>query len=570
MGLTIMVGFVVIVGRLFFLQVIQADQGAEQVKRQQERSMTLNADRGRITDRNGKSLALNMEVPSLFAMPGSIPHPAQTAKKLAPLVNLSVSRLTKTLKNKHSFVWIKRQLDKTSAQAIEGLSLPGVHTIEETRRFYPKGLLLAHALGFAGIDNQGLEGIELRYDPYLKGQNSLRSLQRDALGHLLVPVGLRNRPPSHGHHLSLTIDEVIQYIAEQELEKALDRTGAKRGMILIMEPRTGAMLAWALRPSFNPNHLRHLSPDRWRNRAITDPYEPGSTLKIVTAAAALEKGIVDPGTLIYGGEGSMPIAGTVIHDPAKSGWMTFSEVITHSSNVGIIKTAISLGKIHLYHSLRAFGFGEKTHIDLPGESGGILKTPEHWGSRTLASIAIGQEIAVTPLQLITAMSSIANGGWLLQPYLVSEIHDSSDTLIFQRTPKVKRRPISHKTAKTLTHLLENVVRNGTGKRAQVSGYTVAGKTGTAQKFDKETGRYSSSKLIGSFVGFIPSENPVLTILVILDEPKTKAWGGVIAAPVFAHVAERVLRHMGITPFKPRAIKTAFIVRNRGMTVLKSS
>jgi len=561
-----MVGFAMIGGRLFFLQVLNADQGADQVKRQQERSMTVKADRGRITDRHGKSLALNIEVPSLFAEPGSIPHPVQTAKKLAPLVNISVSRLAKILQKKHSFVWIKRQLDHASAQSIEGFSLPGIHTIQETRRLYPKGLLLAHALGFAGIDNQGLEGIERRYDPYLKGENSLRNLQRDALGRLLVPVGLGNQRPSHGHHLRLTIDEVIQYIAEQELDKALDRTGAKRGMILIMEPGTGAMLAWALRPSFNPNHLLRLSPNRWRNRAITDPYEPGSTLKIVTAAAALEKGIVNPGTLIYGGEGSMKFAGTVVHDPAKSGWMTFSEAITHSSNVGIIKTALSLGKESLYEYLHAFGFGEKTHIDLPGESGGILKSPEHWGNRTLASIAIGQEIAVTPIQLIAAMSSIANGGWLLQPYLVSEIRDSSDTLIFQRTSEVKRRPISHKTAKTLTGLLENVVRNGTGKRAQVSGYRVAGKTGTAQKFDTKTGKYSSSKLIGSFVGFVPSENPALTILVILDEPKTKAWGGVIAAPVFSRVAERVLQYMGVTPSAPRAIKTAFVVRNRNGTV----
>ena len=314
-----------------------------------------------------------------------------------------------------------------------------------------------------------------------------------------------------------------------------------------MDPTTGAMLAWAIRPTFDPNAISTGSPDLWRNRAVTDVYEPGSTFKVVVAASALEEGVVEPDTLIYGGDGGMSIAGTTVHDIGKSGWITFSEVLQHSSNVGMVKAAISLGDERLYEYLRAFGFGEKTEIDLPGEAAGILRDPSRWSSRSLASLSMGQEVGVTPIQLLTAVSAVANGGWLLKPYVVSEVWNAQGERVIQREVQAKRRPISDGTAQVLTGLLQEAVAHGTGKRAGLAEYAVAGKTGTAQVFDPKAKAYSKNKVIGSFVGFVPADEPRLAILVVIDEPKGEGWGGVVAAPVFRKVSEQVLRHMRIAP-----------------------
>ena len=556
--LVFMVGFTAIFVRLFFLQVIQAEQGADQARKQHHTSIMLEANRGLIVDRNGKPLALNMEVPSVYAMPPSVQNPTQVVKKLSGLLDIPSSVLGNRLKKSQSFVWVKRKVNSETAEAIRSLSLSGVDIVMEPRRFYPKGVLLSHLLGFAGIDSQGLEGLELQYEAFLRGQKSLVRFQRDALGRTIFLTGTKGQRPPQGYRIVLTIDEVIQYIAEQELDSVLKQTGARKGTILVMDPKTGALLAWALRPSFNPNQLSSESPEIWRNRAITDPYEPGSTLKIVVAAAALEEGAVTPDSMVYGGDGQMPVGGTIVHDPAKSGWMTFEEALAQSSNVGIIKTAMSVGEKRLFEYLRSFGFGEKTEIDLPGESAGIVRDPSRWSSRTLASMAIGQEIAVTPIQLLTAVSAIANGGWILKPYVVSEVSDPHGHRVLERSPQVKRRPISHQTAETLVDLLENAVANGTGKRAFLSGYRVAGKTGTAQKFDRSLGAYSPSKVMGSFVGFVPANNPRLAMLVMIDEPQTEKWGGVVAAPVFRNVAERVLRHLKVPPKQAKLIKTASV------------
>jgi cell division protein FtsI (penicillin-binding protein 3) len=561
MCLAFLVGFVIVFARLFFLQVIQAEQGADQVRKQHYTSMMLQANRGVIVDRSGKPLALNVDLASVFAMPNNIHDPAHVAKKLSRVLNLPALSLKKRLNKPQPFVWLKRKVGPETAEAVRALSLSGVDIVMEPRRFYPKGGLLSHLIGFAGIDSQGLEGLELQYEKYLRGQKRRVRFQRDALGRTISLVGAEGQRPSQGYRIVLTIDEVIQYIAEQELESALNQTGAQKGAVLVMDPKTGAVLAWALRPSFDPNQPPAGSAAIWRNRAITDPYEPGSTLKIIVAAAALEEGVVHPDSLIYGGEGQMPVGGTIVHDPAKSGWMTFAEVLTQSSNVGIIKTAMSVGESRLFEYLRSFGFGEKTEIDLPGESTGILRDPSVWSSRSLASMAIGQEIAVTPIQLLTALSAIANGGWLLKPYVVSEVIDSDGNLVMERTPEVKRRPISHETAQTLINLLKDVVENGTGKRAFLSGYQVAGKTGTAQKFDKTLGRYSSTKIVGSFAGFVPANDPRLAMLVIIDEPQTQKWGGVVAAPVFRKVAERVLRHLQVPPGQSNILKTISWVDN---------
>jgi len=419
--------------------------------------------------------------------------------------------------------------------------------------------LLSHVLGFAGMDSQGLEGIERRYDPYLRGEKQMVVLQRDALGRTVFPKGLHEQTPSTGHNVILTIDEVIQYIAEKELEEAVTATRAKGGIVIVMEPRTGAILAMAVNPRFDPNAVQGISADRWRNRALTDTYEPGSTMKIFVAAAALEEKVMEPSTLVYGENGHMVVARTVIHDHERMGWMTFAQVVQRSSNIGSVKTATALGEERLYRWLRAFGFGERTEIDLPGEVAGLVKEPRDWGRRSLASIAIGQEIGVTPLQLVTAVAAIANGGWLMKPHTVSEIRDEKGRVVVRASPQVRRQPISPESVRTLSKILEGVVTHGTGSKAAVPGYRVAGKTGTAQKIDPKTGSYSSNLSVGSFVGYVPADDPRLAVVVVIDEPQTEAWGGVVAAPVFRRVAEQALQYLGVSSQEP--VKLAMTSRS---------
>ena len=545
-------GFLVVFAVLFFrffdLQVLQADKMMEKARRQHEKTITLDSSRGAILDRQGKPLALNLDVTSVYAMPTSIDDPTLVARQLAPLLNLPQEHVEKRLRDKgRNFVWIQRKILDHSEHRMKDLAIDGVNTLIETRRFYPKGPLLAHVLGFAGIDNQGLEGLEVGYDPLLRGYARQVVLYRDAFGREIIPEWQRKHQALSGHAIHLTIDEVIQYVAEQALERAIAKTKAQGGAIIVMNPKTGEIIAWTLRPTFDPNYIQRASPQVWRNRALTDPYEPGSTLKVLLAAAALESEHVQPDTLIYAGDGEMPINGTIIHDHEKAGWVTFREAIRRSSNVALVKTALGLGGERVYQFLRAFGFGEKTGIDLPGESIGILRSPERWSQRTLASLAIGQEIAVTPLQLVTAVSAVANEGWLMKPFLVREVSDHRGRIIERHTPQIRRRPIRAETATTVTDLLVNAVENGTGWRAAVPGYHVAGKTGTAQKVDPVTGTYSSTKSIGSFVGFVPAEDPEFAIVVVIDEPQGSAWGGVVAAPVFRDVAEQALRYFNVAP-----------------------
>jgi cell division protein FtsI (penicillin-binding protein 3) len=370
------------------------------------------------------------------------------------------------------------------------------------------------------------------------------------LGRTVFPKGLTEQGPSPGHTVTLTIDEVIQYIAEKELEEMVAATRAKGGIVIVMEPRTGAILALAVSPRFDPNSVRDLPADRWRNLAVTDAYEPGSTMKVFVAAAALEEKIMEPGSLIFSENGAFQTANTVIHDHEKMGWITFAQMIQKSSNIGAAKTGMALGQKRLYHYLKSFGFGERTKIDLPGEVAGLLKDLRYWGKRSLASISMGQEVGVTPLQLVTAMSAVANGGWLMKPYIVSSIRDASGKIVAEQGPQVRRQPVSLETARTLTGILEGVVTKGTGARAAVPGYRVAGKTGTAQKIDPKTGGYSSTLFVGSFVGFVPADDPRLAIVAVIDEPHAEAWGGVVAAPVFRSVAEQALRYLGVPAGEP--------------------
>lgn len=551
--MVLLAGFLLVFVRLVHLQVFQAPELTTKVRRQHHKTLTIEGRRGAIYDRHGRVLALNTDAPSVYGVPSAVHNDRATARRLSTLLDLPASDIRRKLEGNRNFVWIKRKAAHAVDQKLDVDSMEGIGVIMEGRRFYPNGSLLSHVLGFAGIDNQGLEGVEQHYDVYLRGESTKVVLQQDALGRPVLLQKGNDRQSLAGHSLTLTIDKRIQYIVERELAQAVESTKAKSGTVVVMDPQTGEILALALRPTFDPNRFQEASPSIWRNRAVTDTYEPGSTLKVLVAAAALEEGIVEPGTLIYGGEGEMVVANTTIHDHEKAGWMTFAHVIERSSNVGAIKTALSLGKDRLYRYLKAFGFGEPSNIDLSGETSGLVKNPTDWGRRTLASVAIGQEVGVTPLQLVSTLSAVANGGWLMQPFVVARIEDTQGKVVLERTPQIRRRPVSSRTAQVLTGLLERAVAQGTGKRASIPGYRVAGKTGTAQKFDASVGQYSSTRLVGSFMGFVPVEEPRLAILVLLDEPQTVGWGGVVAAPVFRRIAEQTLTYLEVPPSRKKGL-----------------
>jgi cell division protein FtsI (penicillin-binding protein 3) len=552
----LVIAFVFVLIRLVNLQVLQAAELTVKADRQHQKSVSFEGARGTIYDRHGKVLAMNMDVPSVFGVPTSLGDPGQTARHLSPILHVRAGELEKKLRQEKHFVWLARKLEPEQGRKLERLTLDGVGVVMEGRRFYPKGPLLSHVLGFAGMDDRGLEGVELKYEAFLRGEKRVVILQRDALGRAVFPKGLNEKGVAAGHSVVLTIDEVIQYIAEKELDEAVNRSNAKSGTIIVTNPKTGAVLAMAVSPRFDPNTVGALSPDRWRNRALTDSYEPGSTMKVVLAAAALEEKVMSPGSMIFGEHGQMAVANTVIHDHEKSGWMTFAQMIQRSSNIGAAKVGMTLGDWRLYDYLKEFGFGDKSDIDLPGEASGLLRSPREWGRRSVASISMGQEIGVTPLQMVTAVGAIANGGLLMKPYVMSEVRNTKNLPVAQTKPQVRRRVISTDTARTLTHIMEGVVSSGTGGKAAIPGYRVAGKTGTAQKIDPRTGAYSSTLLVGSFVGFVPAEDPQLAMVVVIDEPHGEGWGGVVAAPVFRRVGEQVLNYLGIPAEEPVRVALA--------------
>lgn len=544
--LGLLCGFGIVLFRLVNLQVLQASELATKAGRQHQKTVSLEGARGTIVDRHGKILAMNVEVPSVFGVPTALDNPTKTARYLSSILHLQSDDLERKLRQDRSFVWLARKLDPEQGHVLDRLPLDGVGVVMEGRRFYPKGPLLAHVLGFAGMDGDGLEGVEHRYESYLRGEKRLMVLQRDALGRTVFPKGQVEQSPAPGHSLTLTIDEVIQYIVERELEVAVSRSHAKSGIIIALDPETGALLAMAVSPRFDPNTVSKLTADRWRNKALADAYEPGSTMKVIMAAAAIEERVVKPNTMVFGEHGRMTVANTVMHDHEKLGWVSFAQVIQKSSNIGAAKTGMALGDQRLYRYLRAFGFGQKTDIDLPGEGQGLVKNVKDWGRRSVASISIGQEIGVTPIQLVSAVAAIANNGKLMKPYVVSEVRDGDGRILKQVFPEVRRRVVSPETAQSVTKILEGVVTDGTGGRAAIPGFRVAGKTGTAQKFDPRTGTYSTSQFVASFVGYVPAERPRLAMLVMIDEPQGETLGGNVAAPVFSRVGEQVLSYLGVS------------------------
>lgn len=540
--------FSTIILRAFQLQITERDKLTQLIEKQYLKYVKLPPKRGTIYDRKKRELAVSVEVDSVYARPGKIKNKKEIAKKLSPILNVSYRSLKRKLVSDRPFVWLKRRISPLQSTQVKNLNLEGIGYIEESKRFYPNRELASHCLGFAGIDLKGLEGIELEYDSYLKGTPGYLLVERDALGRNIYTKNIKQVSATKGYNLQLTIDKTIQYLVEKALEEGVKKHKAKAGIAIVMVPQTGEILALAVRPTFNPNNFWDYSPSQWRNRAVTDVFEPGSTFKIFLIASALEEGIFQPQDIFYCENGSYPLEDRVIHDAHKYGWLTLTKIIKYSSNIGACKIAENLGKKPFYRYIRKFGFGSKTDIDLPGESNGLLTLPYKWSRIHLGTISFGQGISISPIQLITAFSAIANQGMLMKPYLVKAIFNNKGEIIKEFHPESRERTITQHTSKQVVSILKTVVaKGGTGENAFIPGFEIAGKTGTAQKVDPEIKNYSNSKMISSFIGFLPADNPKLTILIIIDEPQGIPYGGTVAAPIFKEAASQIIRYLNIPP-----------------------
>lgn len=539
--------FLGLAARLVVLQVVRHDDLLRVAEKQHSKTIALKPKRGSIVDRHGQPLAVSSSAESLYALPARIQDPDRLAGALAPILDEPAAEIEKRLTAERPFTWVRRKLPPPVAQAVRALREPGLGFVQESLRLYPNRELAAHLLGFVGADGQGLEGVEWTWDRDLAGQSGLALVERDGLGREVTGLPMVLKPAVPGRDVSLTLDATVQYLAERELDAAWRRTRSKAALAVVLDPRTGELLALAIRPTFNPNSFVTATPAEWRNRAITDPFEPGSTFKVILAATALEEGVVHPDDRIYGEQGAITVANTVIHDWKRYGWLTFSEVLQHSSNVGAIKAGLALGRERFYRYIVGFGFGSLTGLGLPGESRGRVRPPGEWSQLSLASVSIGQEVSVTVIQMVAAFAAVANGGRLLRPWAVRAVLDPAGREIQSFEPRVVRQVISPVTARTLTQILTRVVAQGTGKPAAILGYDVAGKTGTAQKLDPLTRRYSRAPGVLSFVGFAPAEDARFVMLVLLDEPQTAQWGSEAAAPVFAAVGSRLLGSLNVPP-----------------------
>jgi cell division protein FtsI (penicillin-binding protein 3) len=538
--------FMVIAAKAVYLQIYQGPWLADMATGQVERSVRTSGKRGTIFDRNGAELAVSIQVTSIAANPQIISNPRKAAADIGRTLKIDRRRLMRKFSSNRAFVWIKRQATPKEVKQVKALDLAGIEFIPETNRFYPSKTLAAQVIGFTGIDGNGLEGLEYYYDSYLRGAEGSRTVLRDALGQRFVSPKLAAEDYS-GQNIVLTIDRTVQYITEQVLEETVSSFSALSGIAVVMVPKTGAVLAMAHYPPFNPNDYRNFSRHNWRNRAITDPIEPGSTMKIFSATAAIESGGSSPNTIFFCENGAYRIGKNVVHDLYSYGWLSLQQIIKYSSNIGAIKISEMVGPERLYNTLSDFGFNTRTGIDCPGESTGSLAHYKQWSRLDTGVISFGHGIAATPLQLATAVSAIANRGELMKPYLVKAITDANGRLVHSFEPRLLRRVISPETAATVAGIMKTVItKGGTGTAAALDSYSVCGKTGTAKKVSAE-GTYTEGKYVASFVGFTPATRPEITVLVIVNEPREKFYGGLVAAPAFRKIAGQTLNYLNIPP-----------------------
>jgi len=533
--------------RLVQLQVNQHEELASRARSQQVGAIETSPSRGQLLDRQGRELARSIDTESFFADPREILNTDNTARRIAAVTGQDrtelAGRLSEAKETNKKFIWIVRRLDIQSASKLDQLNLDGIYSRKEPKRYYPNDSLAAHVLGFVGTDEIGLSGVEQYYNEKIRGEAGKVFLERDRDRRAFESYEVQSHP---GQTVVLTIDQAIQYRTEQALSAAVDRAHAKSGAAIVMDPRTGEILALANAPTFDPNQPAANSAEARANGALQNIYEPGSTFKIVAYSAAIEKGLVKPDDKIDCQMGQITVAGRLIHDGHPYGVLTVADALAKSSNVGAIKLGLLVGNESMYEYMKRLGFGSRTGIDLAGESPGILRPLSRWQPSSIGSLAIGQEVGVTPLQMATAYSVLANGGTLVKPHLLRELRAPDGTVLFQAKPET-RPALKAETTEALRSMFEGVTLHGTAKKAQLDGYTAAGKTGTAQKVDPRTHAYSATKFIGSFVGFAPVKNPAVVIIVVIDEPLGSYHGGDVAAPVFREIAEQILPELGVAP-----------------------
>ncbi len=537
--------FIALGSRAFQLQILSSKKLKSIAEKQHTQTLLLQPDRGIIYDRNGEKMAATVMTDSVCADPSKIDNPGETAKTLASILQTDRAALQKKLSGTKNFCWVARRIDPEQASLVQEQEIEGIFIVKEPKRFYPSGELAGHLIGFVGLDATGLEGLELRYDRYLKGTPEKLLWTRDAKWKRLYPrMEKPGDTPKENYHLVLTIDSRIQHLVESQLKSAVKEKGAKGGFAIVMDPRTGEVLALANEMGFDPNTFSAVDPNTGKNKAITDCFDPGSTFKPFLVAGALEEGVIKETDKFNCENGNYAVADRVIHEANRKrhGALSVRDILRYSSNIGSTKIGERLGREKFSQYIHKFGFGAKTGIDLPGEVSGLLRPVENWTRVDAATIAFGQGISVTAIQLITALSAIANQGVLMKPFVVRGLMDKKGKIVREYNPTVVRRVISPQTAKRLTAILTDVVgtEDGTGKHARIVNVAVAGKTGTSQKFDVARRAYSSERVKTSFMGFFPSEDPQVAILVVLDEPQRDKWGGVAAAPVFRNIGEQML------------------------------
>lgn len=535
----IVVSLAIVAIRLVFIQIVEAGHYDRLARKQRMRSLTLAPERGIVFDREGEVLAMNEDVLTIYATPYFIANPSRVAVRLSSPLRMTRKELYRRLTRPGGFSYIARKVPMPIARKIRSMNIPGLGFEPDTLRRYPNGRVAAQLLGFVGMDNKGLAGLELHYQNVLGGKEGRLIAEQDPAGRTIPGSVLHRLEPVNGRNLQLTIDRHIQYQAEVELNAAVNKWGAKGGTVVVMDPRNGELLAVANSPSFDPNNFAKAAKESLRNRAVTDAYEPGSTMKMMTAAAALEEGFVTPKTSFFL-ESTIRVADRTIHeahDRAARGF-TVTEIVTHSSNVGAVTLGLKLGKTKLYRYIEAFGLTERTGVDFGGESAGVMPRPGQWSASTIGNIPFGQGIAATPLQMVQAIAVLANGGVRTHPHLLlgSGMPDAPGT------GHPVKRAVSKRTASQMRAILQGVVKGGTGTAGAIRGYRVGGKTGTAQKAPYGSGRY-----LGSFIGFAPAQSPRLAVLVAIDEPSNAIYGGVVAAPTFSKVTEFALKHLRIPP-----------------------
>ena len=558
LGACVMCVALLVIVRAFHVQIATGDRLREMAEDQHLRHLRVSPRRGAIYDRHGAELAVSADVDSVYANPRRLKameqDPQIVARRIAKVLDVDYERLAKRLAADRYFVWIERQVTPNEATRIRELDIPGIELMTEARRYYPNRHLAAHLLGFADIDGRGIEGVELAYEDRLRGSDRRVEAIRDRRGHVVFADDMEDDRTIQGQSVVLTIDKAIQHIAERELALGVRTFEARGGSVVVMDPSSGEILALANYPPFNPNEPSKHPIAHRRNRAVVDRFEPGSTVKPFTMAAALASGAVKPNQSINCENGVTRLGGRLLHDAHPYEWLTPTQILAYSSNIGIAKIALDLGKKDLYRGFRRFGFGEPTGLGVPGETAGILRHYRRWYEIDTAAVSFGQGMSVTNVQLATAMSAIANGGRLMQPMLVRRMSDGHGAIIEENKPRVRRQVVPRRVAKLVGQMLTAVTEpGGTAMEAAVDGYLVAGKTGTAQKADYVHGGYAKDKWLASFIGFAPADRPSVVISVVIDEPVIAHYGGTVAGPVFRRIAEVTLRHMGITPEGRQAV-----------------